>query len=165
MAYVAIDLNEDNAVALIIQTNDGLGTANSYVSEAELDSYTTSRGITLTKDLSQLLLQAMDYIESKQYKSEPLSSTQSTVFPRMGVGIPRNIKQAQIMLAVAADATELMAATTEAQVKKEKVDVIETEYFEGASNASPLLTTVNELLAPYLASTKPWVANVRVYRG
>lgn len=152
-------------MALIIQTNDGVSDANSYVSEAELDSYTTGRGITLTKDLSQLLLQAMDVLESKQYKSEPLNTIQSTLFPRMGVAIPRNIKQAQIMLAVAADATDLMAATTEAQVKKEKVDVIETEYFEGASNASPLLTTVNDLLSPYLASTTSWAANVRVYRG
>ena len=154
-------------MALIIQTNDGASDANSYVSEAELDSYTTGRGITLTKDLSQLLLLAMDYIESKQYKSEPLNSTQSTLFPRLGVGVPRNIKQAQIMLAVAADSVDLLKATNDAQTKKEKVDVIEVEYFENANavTASPLLTTVNDLLSPYLASTTSWAANVRVYRG
>ena len=161
-----IDLTEDNAV-LIIQTNDGLSTANSYVSEAELDSYTTGRGITLTKSLSQSLLRAMDYLESKQYKSEPLNTTQSTLFPRMGVAIPRNIKQAQIMLAVAADSVDLLKASNDAQVKAEAVDVIKVEYFENkdAVTASPLLTTVNELLAPYLVSTTSWAANVRVYRG
>lgn len=161
-----IDLNEDNAV-LIIQTNDGLSTANSYVSEAELESYATGRGITLTKGLSQSLLRAMDYLESKQYKSEPLNTTQSTLFPRMGVAIPRNIKQAQIMLAVAADSVDLFKASNDAQTKKEKVAEIEVEYFDNkdAVTASPLLQTVNELLAPYLASTTSWAANVRVYRG
>lgn len=153
---------------LTIQTNDGLSTANSYVSEAELESYTTGRGITLTKDLSQLLLRAMDYLESKQYKSEPLNSTQSTLFPRMGVGIARNIKQAQIMLAIAADSQNLLSATTDIQVKKERVEgAVDVEYFENkdALTGSPLLQTVNELLSPYLASTTQWAANVRVYRG
>lgn len=161
-----IDLNEDNAVALIIQTNNGLADANSYVSEVELLSYATGRGITLTKDLGQLLLQAMDVLESKRYKSEPINDTQSTLFPRMGVAIPRNIKQAQIMLAVAADSVDLLKATNDAQVKAEAVDVIKVEYFENkdAVTASPLLTTVNELLSPYLAglSISP---NFRVYRG
>lgn len=154
-------------MALIIQTNDGLSTANSYVSTDELSNYTTGRGITLNTDLSQLLLRAMDYIESKQYKSEPLNSTQSTLFPRMGVGIARSIKQAQILLAVLSDSQDLMSATTEAQTKKEKVAEIEVEYFENANavTGSPLMQTVNELLSPYLASTTGWAANVRVYRG
>ena len=85
----------------------------------------------------------------------------------MGVGIARNIKQAQIMLAVAADSVDLFKATNDAQTKREKVDSIEVEYFENANavTGSPLLQTVNELLSPYLASTTSWAANVRVYRG
>ena len=118
---------------LIIQTTDGLSTANSYVSADELNTYTTQRGIVLTKDAEQILLRAMDYIESKQYKSETVNSTQSTLFPRMGVDIPRNIKQAQILLAVLSDTQDLMSATVEAQTKKEKVDVVEVEYFESAN--------------------------------
>lgn len=163
MAYMVIDLTEDNAV-LIIQTNDGLSTANSYVSEAELDSYTTGRGITLTKDLSQLLLQAMDYLESKQYKSEPLNTNQSTLFPRLGVGVPRAIKTAQILLAINADTAIPVTETPVAAIRKEKVDVIEVEYFEPVSSQSALLTMVDDLLKPYLAGLSVG-ANFKVFRG
>jgi len=153
---------------IVTQTNDGLSTANSYVTTAELSAYASQRGIVLNSaDLESLLFKSMDVLESKQYKSEPLNDTQSTLFPRMGVAIPRAIKQAQLMLAVAADTNDLLSATTEQVAKREKVAEIEVEYFEAkdAVNGSPLLTLVNELLAPYLASTKQWAANVRVYRG
>lgn len=154
-------------MAITVQTNDGLSTANSYVSVTDFDAYTMARGIAITGNPEQLLLAAMDVLESKQYKSEPLNDTQSTLFPRMGVAIPRAIKQAQLMLAVAADTNDLLSATTDQVTKREKVDSIEVEYFENkdAVNGSPLLTLVNELLAPYLASTTQWAANVMVYRG
>ena len=153
---------------IVTQTNDGLSTANSYVTTAELSAYASQRGIVLNSaDLESLLFKSMDVLESKQYKSEPLNDAQSTLFPRMGVAIPRVIKQAQLMLAVAADSQNLLSATTDQVTKREKVDSIEVEYFESkdAVNGSPLLTLVNELLAPYLASTTQWAANVRVYRG
>lgn len=154
-------------MAITVQTNDGLSTANSYVSVTDFDAYTMARGIAITGNPEQLLLAAMDVLESKRYKSEPLNDAQSTLFPRMGVAIPRAIKQAQLMLAVVADTNDLLSATTEQVAKREKVDSIEVEYFESkdAVNGSPLLTLVNELLSPYLASTTSWAANVRVYRG
>ena len=114
-------------MALIIQTNDGLDNANSYVSVAELTTYADARGIVLKGNPEQLLLAAMDVLESKQYKSEPLNGAQSTLFPRMGVAIPRAIKQAQLMLAVAADSQNLLSATTDQVTKREKVDSIEVE--------------------------------------
>lgn len=153
---------------IVTQTNDGLSTANSYVTTAELSAYASQRGIVLNSaDLESLLFKSMDVLESKQYKSEPVKADQSTKWPRMGVAIPRAIKQSQLMLAVAADTNDLLSATTEQVAKREKVAEIEVEYFEvkDAVNGSPLLTLVNELLAPYLASTKHWAANVRVYRG
>lgn len=152
---------------IVTQTNDGLSTANSYVTTAELSAYASQRGIVLNSaDLESLLFKSMDVLESKQYKSEPLNDTQSTLFPRMGVAIPRAIKQAQLMLAVAADTNDLLSATTEQIAKREKVAEIEVEYFENkdAVNGSPLLTLVNELLAPYLAGIGIGV-NFRVMRG
>ena len=154
-------------MAITVQTNDGLSTANSYVSVTDFDAYTMARGIAITGNPEQLLLAAMDVLESKQYKSEPLNDAQSTLFPRMGVAIPRAIKQAQLMLAVAADTNDLLSATTEQIAKREKVAEIEVEYFESkdAVNGSPLLTLVNELLAPYLTSASRVAMNVRVFRG
>ena len=152
---------------IVTQTNDGLSTANSYVTTAELSAYASQRGIVLNSaDLESLLIKSMDVLESNQYKSEPLNDTQSTLFPRMGVAIPRAIKQSQLMLAVAADTNDLLSATTEQVAKREKVDSIEVEYFENkdAVNGSPLLTLVNELLAPYFASTRGVAMNVSVYR-
>lgn len=158
-----ISLKEDNAVALIIQTNDGTSDANSYASAVELTTYADARGIVLKGSPEQLLLSAMDVLESKQYKSEPINSAQSTLFPRMGVAIPRAIKQAQLMLAVAADTNDLLSATTEQIAKREKVAEIEVEYFESNGTHSKLLTLVDELLKPYLSGGI--ALNVRVYRG
>ena len=149
---------------IVTQTNDGLSTANSYVTTAELSAYASQRGIVLNSaDLESLLFKSMDVLESKQYKSEPFNDTQSTQFPRMGVGIARPIKQAQLLLAVAADTNDLLSATTEQVAKREKVDVIEVEYFESTTTESPLLTLVDSILKPYLAGGIG--LNVRVYRG
>ena len=154
---------KDNAVALIIQTNDGLNNANSYASVAELTTYADTRGIVLKGNPEQVLLAAMDVLESKQYKSEPIKADQSTKWPRMGLGVPRDIKLAQIMLAINADSSIPITDTPTAAVKKEKVDVVEVEYFEPVSGQSALITMVDDLLKPYLAGGIG--LNVRVYRG
>lgn len=150
---------------LIVQTNDSVTGANSYASVTDLTTYTGSRGITLKGAPEQLLLLAMDVLESKQYKGEPFKSNQTTAFPRkVGVGIPRAIKQAQVMLAVSLDGAPPVNEVPAAQVSREKVDVIEVQYFEAKDNQSALLKMVDELLAPYLAGVGIGV-NFRVYRG
>lgn len=151
-------------MALVIQTNDGLNNANSYASVVELNNYADTRGITLTGNAEQLLLIAMDTIESKRYKGEQFKADQSTKWPRMGLGVPRDIKTAQIMLAVAADTALPVTDTPTAQVKSEAVDVIKVEYFEGGNSQSALLTMVDDLLKPYLAGLSMGV-NFKVFRG
>jgi hypothetical protein len=119
---------------IVIQTNDGLQTANSYVTTAELSAYALQRGIVLNStNLESLLFKSMDVLESKQYKSEPFNETQSTLFPRMGVGIPRPIKQAQLQLAIMYDGLPTTPVAPVAQTKSEAVDVIKVEYFEAKS--------------------------------
>lgn len=149
---------------LIVQTNDSVTGANSYASVADLTTYADSRGITLKGTPEQLLLLAMDVLESKQYKGEPIKSSQTTAFPRMGLGIPRAIKQAQVMLAVSLDNAPPVNEVPAAQISREKVDVVEVQYFEAKDNQSALLKMVDELLAPYLAGVGIGV-NFRVYRG
>ncbi len=102
--------------------------------------------------------------ESKQYKGEQFRDDQSTAFPIKGLGIPKNIKTAQIMLAINADSSLPVTDTPTAAVKREKVDSIEVEYFEGSSSQSVLLMMIDDLLKPYLAglSISP---NFRVMRG
>lgn len=149
---------------IVTQTNDGLSTANSYATTAELSAYASQRGIVLNSaDLESLLFKSMDVLESKQYKSEPIKADQSTKWPRMGLGVPRDIKLAQIMLAINADSSIPITDTPTAAVKKEKVDVVEVEYFEPVSGQSALITMVDDLLKPYLAGGIG--LNVRVYRG
>lgn len=149
---------------IVTQTNDGLSTANSYVTTAELSAYASQRGIVLNSaDLESLLFKSMDVLESKQYKSEPIKADQGTKWPRMGLGVPRDIKLAQIMLAINADSSIPITDTPTAAVKKEKVDVVEVEYFEPVSGQSALITMVDDLLKPYLAGGIG--LNVRVYRG
>lgn len=151
-------------MALITQTNDSVTGANSYASVTDLTTYADSRGITLKGAPEQLLFLAMDVLESKQYKGEPIKSNQATAFPKMGLGIPRAIKQAQVMLAVSLDGAPPVNEVPAAQVSREKVDVIEVQYFEAKDNQSALLKMVDELLAPYLAGVGIGV-NFRVYRG
>lgn len=150
---------------IVAQTNDGLSTANSYVTTAELSEYALQRGIVLASaDLESLLFKSMDYIESKQYKGELFRADQSTAFPIYGIGIPRAIKQAQLMLAVQADSADLIPSVLPNGIKKEVVDVISVEYFEPVSNGLTVFTVIDDLLKPYLAGISVGV-NFKVFRG
>lgn len=149
---------------LIVQTNDSVTGANSYASVTDLTTYADSRGITLKGAPEQLLMLSMDVLESKRYKGEPIKSDQSTRWPRMGLGIPRAIKQAQVMLAVSLDGAPPVNEVPAAQISREKVAEIEVQYFEAKDNQSALLKMVDELLAPYLAGVGIGV-NFRVYKG
>ena len=52
---------------IIVETGAGLTNSNSYVSEADLATYATDRGITITGTAAVLIIQAMDYLESRQF--------------------------------------------------------------------------------------------------
>ena len=56
---------------------------NSYVTEAELQTYADDRGIVIQgADLSVLLINAMDYIETRSYSGQKFDADQSLEFPR-----------------------------------------------------------------------------------
>lgn len=148
-------------MAIVVEDGTGLNpAANSYVSEAELTTYATDRGVTLTGSADHLLLLSMDTIETRSYQGSKTSSTQPLQWPRTGVvvdgssiasdEIPQDLKTAQIITALSIDSGVNPMGTTEPAVKRKKVDVIEVEYQDGASSKS-YDPKINAYLKPLLA--------------
>lgn len=116
---------------------------DSYIDEAELTAYATARGETLTADESVLLIKAMDYLESLQYKGIKVSSAQDLSWPRSGVyvdgyqlsseEVPQIIKDAQAAIALSIDSGTDPLGDIAPAVKREKADVVEIEYQDGAA--------------------------------
>ena len=148
---------------MAIVVEDGTGSnpaANSYVSEAELTTYATDRGITLVGSADHLLLLSMDTIETRSYQGYKTSSAQPLQWPRAGVvvdgssiasdEIPQDLKTAQIITALSIDSGVNPMGTTKPAVKRKKVDVIDIEYQDGASSKS-YDPKINAYLKPLLA--------------
>jgi hypothetical protein len=113
--------------------------------------------------LEILLTKAIDYLEQvrDRYRGTKVSGTQALQWPRIDVQvdsfdiaidvIPQLLKDAQCQLAIELLTTDdLLPTRLASPVKKEKVDVIETEYAVGEGTYSPLpkLTKVEALLTP-----------------
>jgi hypothetical protein len=130
-------------LTIIIEDGSIVTGANSYVSEADLTAYATARGVTLSGSTEQLLIQAMDYIESQQFLGKKLTQAQPLQWPRSGVyidgysvsssTIPNELKTALMATAVSVDEGNSPLSISEQAVKREKVDVIEVEYQDGSS--------------------------------
>jgi hypothetical protein len=157
--------------------------ANSFVSVAYLRQYADDRGkgINLPSDdraCERLLIQGMDYIASKSDRllGELSDEAQPLPFPRAYVfingsstslddaTIPDGIMKAQCEIACTiASGVELYPVTAGQIVKREKVDVLETEYFEPDGNEGlPVMPLVDALLAPFFGGGGLRVRTVRV---
>jgi hypothetical protein len=142
-------------MAIIVEDGTGLTNSNSYASEAELLNYATARGIALTATEAVLLVQAMDYLEGRDFIGEKFSEAQSLQWPRYNAwvdnfligsdAIPQLLKDAQCEAAIAVDAGTGPLATIERAVKREKVDVIEVEYMDNANQAPYLRALATKL--------------------
>lgn len=167
-------------MALIIEDGTGKDDATSYVTADQARAYASARGATLPAapggtdpdPVEALLVQAMDYLEALAYKGErTFPDVQALSWPRKcvvidgyklpseGAGsIPRQLKSAQMQLAIeASTGVDLMPTTDGRVVKREKVDVIETEYMTntdlGVSGLpGPSFAKVDALLAGLLAT-------------
>jgi len=134
---------------------------NSYVTEAELQTYADDRGIVIQgDDLSVLLRNAMDYIETRSYSGQKFDPDQPLEFPRYytttapdtAPDVPDDIKNAEITAALLIDSGVDLFATIGRAVKREKVDVLEVEYMDNAAD-KPLYQKLNAYLSGYLASS------------
>jgi hypothetical protein len=167
-------------MALVVEDGTIVAGANSYNSLAELRAYASSRGVTLGVDsvIEAQSLQAMDYLESLNYKGTPVEpDVQDLTFPRTGIHldgrylaadtIPKNLKSAQAQLVIElVNGTTFWSNTTAGavlpdKVKKEKVDVIEVEYMtaedQGATQVLEVasMPQVHALLRRLLNSFAP----------
>lgn len=76
-------------MALIVEDGSIVSGANSYITESQLDTYATARGIDLVHDEEVLVLKAMDYFESfsGQFKGSLVSRDQPLCFPRSNIEV------------------------------------------------------------------------------
>lgn len=157
-------------MALTIETGAIVAGADSYVSAADATTYHVARGNatwTGTDAVKEAaLLKAAAYLDGhyrNRWKGDRVEpATQPMEWPRYGVCvsnaggifldsnvIPQRLKDAQCELALIALSADL-APSVSAGVKREKVDVLETEYFAGAPVGTTVYTAVNNLLADLL---------------
>ena len=130
-------------MSIIVEDGSIVANANSYVSEAELATFVADRGITLTGDSSELILQAMDYIESLNFQGIKKTRDQSLQWPRINVWvdgycldsnyIPKELKNGLMQTCVAIDQGNSPQNDLSPSVVKEKVGDIEVQYTNGAS--------------------------------
>lgn len=142
-------------MAIIVEDGSIVTNANSYVSEAELTSFAADRGITLTADEDELLIKAMDYIESLDFQGIKVSRDQPLQWPRAYVTIdqyyfpsneiPKELKNGLMQVAIAIDQDMNPLDPLEQTVKREKVDVIEVEYMDGSTSQAIARTITSSL--------------------
>lgn len=154
-------------MALIIEDGTGKADAQSFATVLELISYSSVRGIeipSLAADQEALLIKAMDYFISRESDlsgARTYPAVQALPYPREGVYVygslvannvvPTQAKQAQLAIAIELTKADLLAATGK-DIKREKVDVIETEYFAGGSQSNGTYPAIEAALEPLLSS-------------
>ncbi len=134
---------------LVVETGAVVTNANTFATDAELNSYASLRGYKLPAtqpERETLLIKAMDYLFSVENKMQGIRTkeTQELPFPRRGVcvngfyvksdAIPADLKKAQMELAIQIHSGEvLQTGSTTSGVKREKLDTLEIEYQDGGS--------------------------------
>lgn len=137
---------------IIVEDGSGLTNSNSYVSEAELTTYASDRGIALSTATDVLLIKAMDYVESLSFIGTKFTEEQALQWPRDEVyidgyyiereTIPKELKNGLMATAVAIEQELDPLRVVERATKREKVDVVEVEYMDSAASET-IVRTIN----------------------
>lgn len=159
---------------IIVEDGSRVSGANSYISEAELNTYATDRGITIAGTDAVLLIQAMDYIESLNFIGYKSTDTQELQWPRTGVyldaypvdsdEIPQLLKDGLAEVALAIDADNGPNEDIERKTVRERVGEIEVEYSSGAA-ANTIVRKINTKLYKLLQGGGSQGLNFNVMRG
>lgn len=160
---------------LIVEDGSNVAGANSYTDVATIVAYAAARGITLTNDVAELhSTDAMDYLETQSFAGDNTYDDQALDFPRQNIVINgKAIASDKVPVAIAKAQMELIVARAQGvvllpiraagpAVKMEKLDVIETEYFEGNNFVAPYLPRVAALLRPFLSVGSFGLTAIRV---
>lgn len=141
-------------MASSIIVEDGTGSnpdANSYVTENELNTYASLRGIEIPGDeLEMHLTLSMDYFESLNFKGSKTSESQPLQFPRSDLyidnvlqpddSIIKLVKDSQMEAAIASFQGNSFTAVKERAVKRERINgAVEVEYMDGASSQDQVI--------------------------
>jgi hypothetical protein len=168
-------------VALITETGAGLADAESFCSVAAATAYHDKRGnaawAALASDTvrEQMLRKATDYMEAiyrDQWQGSRVSMTQALSWPRQ-LAVVRDVSrtyypQDVVPLVVTNACAELalraikgeLAPDIKRLAKRVKVDVIETEYVDGASPYTRF-RLIDKMLEPFLSGSDMNVKLVR----
>lgn len=159
-------ISVDGYSSVIAYSTADMAVANSYVTAIEFVDYCIKRGLDVPKttaDADRCLLDAIDYLSQFEPLMQGCRSNreQTLSFPRRGVclhgwelasdAIPAEIKRAQMEAAAHAVSGTLMFTDTSSNVRREKLDVMETEYFSGGQRTTVKLARVMNALAPLLS--------------
>jgi hypothetical protein len=157
---------------LIIEDGTQVANSNSFVTDLEYTTYAALKGLTIGVDAPAReidLLAGMDYILSREETLQGfrVSSTQSVMYPRIGVWlfgysvasdfIHDYVKNSQMEAAAYNTSGTLLSNTQTTNKMKEKVDVIEVEYFKGGSRSNVNLQRVDTYLIPLMEDTNKLV--------
>ena len=136
------------SATIVVEDGTGKANSNSYISAADLTTYATDRGVTIAGTSEDLIIQAMDYIEQQPFKGVKGTDAQALQWPRYNVvidnyyvstsTIPQLLIDALAEVAIGIDGGNNPLANEDRATKKEKVDVIEVEYMDGARNKTYL---------------------------
>ena len=152
---------------LIVEDGSIVTGANTYVTLAEVKTYADARGLTYPDDtqLEKNIILSTDYLQSLCYQGMQVEPTvQPLKWPREDVwiygvelpsdSIPNDLKNAQIEAALAQGSQSLLndGSDTGENIKKEKTDMIETEYFDGGKSSVFKSERVNSYLQKFLES-------------
>lgn len=148
---------------IVIETGAIIAGANSYISAAGLTTYGTDRGVTITAtNPEDLLIEAMDYLESLDFLGLQYTEDQALVWPRSGVvkkklwqyevtEIPQELIDGLCEIALAIDAGNSPIANIDRATIKEKVGPVEVQYKDGSAS-STIVKKINTKLKDLLVA-------------
>ena len=155
-------------MAIIVEDGTGLETSNSYISEADADTYHSDRGnsawaeATSTQKQAALIkaCQWLDAVYGKRWLGSRSKYTQGLDWPRVGAvdhdgyslyQVPKKLPWAAAEAALAIIGGVDLSPVLErgGKVRREKIGSLETEYSDGAP-ARTVVTAVTDMVRTYL---------------